>query len=106
MSSALFKLLKEHRLRAGLSRAELSRRTGIDPSYLLRLEQGKATNPPIDTVIKLATVLGATLEDLLYIRVSGRPARKSTVARQSQIIMELQLSLQKALSLIAELGDA
>ena len=105
MLSALSKRLKDHRLRAGLSRAELSRSSGVDPSYLLRIEQGKATNPPIGTVIKLATALGVTLEDLLLKAVPGRPSRNVVDSRQAQTILELRVHLEKVLKLLEKLSD-
>lgn len=41
-----------------LSRAELSRRSGVSYQHIHSLETGKMSNPSIDTVKSLASVLG------------------------------------------------
>ena len=50
---------------AGISRAELSRGSGVDPSYLGRIERGE-TSPSLDTYSQLAVALGADLSVRLY----------------------------------------
>lgn len=54
-------LLCEARLKAGLSQAELSLRTGIDQSDISKLERGVG-NPSIVTLEKIAAALGTRLE--------------------------------------------
>lgn len=49
---------------SGMSRAELSRQTGIASSVLLRLEQGETNKPHKATVKKLAKALGVRPSDL------------------------------------------
>lgn len=50
---------------AGLSRAELFRGSGVDSSYLARIEDGRAT-PSLETYARLAAALGADLSVRLY----------------------------------------
>ena len=54
-------VLCEARLKAGLSQAELSLRTGIDQSDISKLERGVG-NPSIVTLEKIAAALGTRLE--------------------------------------------
>ena len=61
---------------AGLTRTDLSDRTGISASYVARIESGRA-NPTLDTMVKLADALGVDLADMLLPRpeaVSHRTA--------------------------------
>jgi len=50
--------LKRERLRAGLSLADVSRRSGIDPAALSRLENGLHSNPTLDTLYRYAAAIG------------------------------------------------
>lgn len=59
--------LKHYRKQAGLSQAQLAEKAGISPRTLQDYEQGQK---PLEkaatiTVLKLARVLGCTVEDLI-----------------------------------------
>jgi transcriptional regulator with XRE-family HTH domain len=56
-------MLREARHRAGLTQADLARRVGIDPTYLRRIENGKH-DPPFSTVVRLATAVGLSLDQI------------------------------------------
>ena len=61
--------LRALRLKAGKSRYRLARFSGIDESYLLRLERGERKNPSRNIVIRLGLALLAksdalTMEDI------------------------------------------
>ncbi len=58
LTRALLQDLKQAREAAGLSLAEIARRTGIDQAALSRLENGKNVNPTIDTLHRMAAALG------------------------------------------------
>lgn len=58
---------------AGLTRSELARAVGIDPSYLADIEAGKA-NPSFEICTRLALGLGADLPLRLY-PTTGAPVR-------------------------------
>lgn len=49
-------LLKEARIRAGISRAKLAQNTGLDPSHIYRLETGDRS-PSRESVIAMAEIL-------------------------------------------------
>ena len=53
--------LKKMRLAAGLTLAVVSKRTGIDPATLSRLENGRQPNPTIDTLWRYASAVGRRL---------------------------------------------
>jgi transcriptional regulator with XRE-family HTH domain len=50
--------LKQERLRAGLSLADVSKRSGIDSAALSRLENGQQPNPTLDTLYRYAAAVG------------------------------------------------
>ncbi|MDA8189579.1 MAG: helix-turn-helix domain-containing protein [Dehalococcoidales bacterium] len=57
--------MREERERRGWSKNELARRSGLDPSYIYRLETGRVVSPSIETVRRVADALGLTPRDLL-----------------------------------------
>lgn len=57
------KTLKEVRLRKGWTQEQLGLESGLDRSFLTRLENGK-TSPSLDTVMAIAAALGLKLSDL------------------------------------------
>lgn len=75
--SSLAKLLKEERERAGLSAREVAKRSGLNVSNVLRLEQGIYTNPRPETLKVIADVLGLDLADVYaaagYVQPDGLP---------------------------------
>jgi ribosome-binding protein aMBF1 (putative translation factor) len=58
----LIQSLKTERERQGLTLAEVSADTGMDPAVLSRLETGRVANPTVDTLIRYATALGQRLQ--------------------------------------------
>ena len=56
--------LKEHRLQAGLTLADLAERAGFGKAYLSRIENGKKV-PPIGTLARIADVFGIEAASLL-----------------------------------------
>jgi ribosome-binding protein aMBF1 (putative translation factor) len=62
--------LKAARAASGLSLAEVSERTGMDPSALSRLENGRQPNPTVDTLWRYAAAVG---KDLRFV-LAERPA--------------------------------
>ncbi len=53
--------LKKHREKHGLSLSEVATRSGIDKAALSRLENGRQTNPTVDTLYRYAEAVGAQL---------------------------------------------
>jgi transcriptional regulator with XRE-family HTH domain len=50
---------------AGISLAELARRTGLSYTYVHALALGKRTNPGIKTLRRIASAIGCRVEDLI-----------------------------------------
>jgi DNA-binding XRE family transcriptional regulator len=58
---ALVEQLKAIREEKGLSLADMTRLTGMDPSALSKLETGQRPNPTIETLIRYAEAVGKRL---------------------------------------------
>ena len=58
-------LIKELRLKRGLSQNALARRAGIKQSVLSYIESGRTKNPRIDTLAAIAAALGVSVEKLM-----------------------------------------
>ena len=61
-ATATVQQLRALREEQGVSLAELERRTGIRKSALSRLENSKAPNPTLATLIRYAAALGKTID--------------------------------------------
>lgn len=59
-------VIKNIRLKKGLTIYQLSKITGINRSYLTQLENNKKFNPTLNIVYKIATALDAKVDDLFY----------------------------------------
>jgi len=58
---AAFRMLKAERERCGLSLSEVAARSGIDKSYLSKLENDPAPNPTLGTLLRIARAIGVKL---------------------------------------------
>ena len=58
--------IKRIRKESGVSQQELAERCEISKSQISRLESGEQTNPQIQTIVAIATALGASLEEIVY----------------------------------------
>ncbi|AGK95175.1 putative transcriptional regulator [Clostridium pasteurianum BC1] len=58
--------LKEMRTKKKLSFRELSKLTGVSPSYLCDLESGKSNNPRIGTKILISKGLKTPVDELFF----------------------------------------
>lgn len=65
MASSFGTALREKRRAAGLTQRELAGRAGVDFSYISKLENDRLPPPAADTVVRLATLLGCSSEELL-----------------------------------------
>ncbi|MEO2088838.1 MAG: helix-turn-helix transcriptional regulator [Gemmataceae bacterium] len=70
--------LRTRRQSAGMTQAELARRSQVTVSYITRLERA-ASAPGIDLVDRLAQALGCTVSDLLP---TADPPDQSAVLRE------------------------
>lgn len=62
----LNEILKEERIKKHLSIRELSKLSGVNASYISRLERGIDENPGLEVLLKIAKVLEVEVDDLLY----------------------------------------
>jgi transcriptional regulator with XRE-family HTH domain len=58
-------VLREHRRAAGLTQRELAEQSGLDFSYISKLENGRLSPPAGDTVLLICRILGVPAEELL-----------------------------------------
>lgn len=65
METSFGAALRERRRVARVSQRELAARTGLDFSYISKLENDKLPPPAGDTVVAISTVLGVPAEELL-----------------------------------------
>ena len=56
--------LKELRQKSGWSQQKLAEKAGVSYNTITKIEQGAATQPTIQTMIKLADALGVSLDEL------------------------------------------
>jgi DNA-binding phage protein len=90
-TDAVIRALEIARARAGVSKAELSRRMEVKPEIVRRLLTDEGGNPTIATVLKVATTLGYHLELVPNGRRRTAPPREaarrvggSTAARSGE----------------------
>ena len=76
------------RRRRGLSQTIVARRTGLDPSYLSRLETGKI-HPTVKTALKIATALRVSPNDLLGSSTTRRKDQPCPVSSGGQCLLDL-----------------
>lgn len=70
--SNVAKLLREERLKKGLSLNALSERAGLSRQMVSFVEE-EERNPSLDTLLRLSEALGVELEELIR---QARPAKK------------------------------
>ena len=59
------KILKELRKKAGWSQQKLAEKASLSYNTITKIEQGAATMPTIQTMIKIADALNITLDELV-----------------------------------------
>lgn len=75
------------RVQRGLSQGTVSRRAGLDPSYLSRIETGKVT-PTVRTAMRIAGALRCTLDDLVGPSPSEALGRPCPVSSSGECLMD------------------
>ena len=66
--------LKQTREAAGLSLADVARRSGIDKAALSRLENGHQENPTLETILRYLAAVGKDVE-WRFVDVPAKPAK-------------------------------
>lgn len=57
--------VKKLREKLGLSQEKLARLADVSTNTIINIESGKQQNPTIETVKKIATALGVSIEELV-----------------------------------------
>jgi transcriptional regulator with XRE-family HTH domain len=83
------RLIRECRLRAGLTQQELARRAGMAQPALARIESGRVV-PRFDTVARLLTECGMRLEAL---PMAGVGVDRSTIRRMRELTPKQRLDV-------------
>lgn len=65
MSSGYLKNLKKLRQQKGWSQEKLAKEAGISYQTLIKIERGYIKNPRLGTLIKLASALKVSVDDLI-----------------------------------------
>ncbi len=76
--------LREARRAAGVSQRELAERTGLDFSYISKVENGRVPPPAADTVVKFCAVLKVPTEGLLALAGKLPSEVQQTMGTSSQ----------------------
>lgn len=79
-------LLRQRRLDAGLTQRELARRTGMDFTYLSKIETGIVAPPDEGRIVSLARGLGLGDQDLRHLVELAQAARVSNEDLKAAII--------------------
>ena len=82
------KRIAARRNQQGLSQGTVSRRSGLDPSYLSRIENSKV-HPTVRTAMRIADALRISLEDLLGPSPPSRRHRPCPVSSSGSCLMDL-----------------
>ena len=61
----LAKRIKELRKKSGWSQQKLAEKAGVSYNTVTKIEQGAATMPTIQTMIKIADAFGISLDELV-----------------------------------------
>ena len=84
----LGKLILAARLRRGLSQRTVSRRSGLDPGYLSRIEHGKI-RPTMATGVRIAEALGVPLGEILEHPSAGGKTGPCPVSASGRCLTDL-----------------
>lgn len=86
--SGMGRRIAARRIERGLSQAALSRRTGIDPSYVSRIETGNV-HPTVRTALRIAEALRMSLEDLVGPSPPDRRPQPCLVSASGRCMLDL-----------------
>ena len=82
------KRIQAARLKRGFSQSAVSRRAGMAPSYLSRIESSKV-HPTVRMAMRIATVLRISLDDLVGPRPPETSGKPCPVSASGQCLLDL-----------------
>ena len=94
MSNSLGAVLREYRRAAGLSQRELAKRTGLDFSYISKIENGRLPPPAADTIVLICQAMEIPAEELLAL--TGKiPSEVQQTVSTSKVAQEFLREAQQ-----------
>ena len=105
--SVFAKRLKEMRESKGLTRKELGKASGVDPSLISRYESGERA-PTADNLLKIAKTLECSTDYLLGLTDNPQPWSNDlpeSVKKQLERLQELENEVKKLKEVIKTLND-
>ena len=73
--------VKLFRMERGLTQGDLARRANLDRGFVQRLEAGVVDDPILSNVLKLATTMGCTIDELLDDQTRDELLKKPTISK-------------------------
>ena len=67
VKNLLATIIKESRIKKGISQRELSRRTGVDNKTIAKIELGERKKPTIVTLLKISVILDLNIYEVLTV---------------------------------------
>ncbi|MBI4322043.1 MAG: helix-turn-helix domain-containing protein [Chloroflexi bacterium] len=94
MDASFGAALRERRRAAGLSQRDLAERTGLDFSYISKVENGRVPPPAADTIVSMCNVLGVPAEEMLAL--TGKiPSEVQQTISTSKVAQEFLRHVQQ-----------
>ena len=90
-----FRILRQLRKREALSIAEVSRRSGVSPAVISKLERNQTT-AELETLYRLGRVFGMTATDLLSLTENRISHKKTAGQRNSGLFTFSEIQYQNA----------
>jgi transcriptional regulator with XRE-family HTH domain len=96
MAPSFGQSLRELRRRAGLTQRELADRTGLDFSYISKIENGRVPPPAADTVLHISRALGEPASRLLALtgKLPSDVAQTVSTSPAAQDFLRAALQMQ------------
>ena len=88
--------ISRYRIMAKISQKELSKRTGLNASYISDLENKKGKLPSMEALSKIATALNTNVDKLIYenlIYFVSDKQEHDTLVKELQFLTEAELRL-------------
>jgi transcriptional regulator with XRE-family HTH domain len=98
MNMGFGEALRQRRRAAGLSQRELAERTGLDFSYISKVENGRLPPPAADTIVALCAALGVPAEELLALTGKIPSQVQQTLSKSKAAQQFLREAQQMALT--------
>jgi transcriptional regulator with XRE-family HTH domain len=99
-------VLRRLRERRGLSQAALAREISMAPNMISRLEAGERNQPTFGTVAKIASALGASLDNIAAACGYGAAGANPSEPQLERVFADLQKAREQLHSVDEDLSKA